>query len=76
MGAEQFSPPVQFVLDFFEYAHLPPHLQAASKPFHDLAVIIAQSSSNQETTVALRHLLAAKDSAVRAALVESRKAKT
>jgi hypothetical protein len=69
------NPAVQFVLDFFEYTHLPEHLQAASKPFHDLAHIIASQSSNQETTVALRHLLAAKDSAVRAALVESRKAK-
>ena len=25
---------------YFAYAHLPPHLQAVSKPFHDLAVAI------------------------------------
>lgn len=31
----------EHILQFFAYAHLPPHLQAVSKPFHDLACAIA-----------------------------------
>ena len=65
-----FTPPIQHVLQFFKYEHLPTHLQAASKPFADLALSIAEQSSNQETTVALRKLLEAKDAAVRAMLVK------
>lgn len=71
------------LLQFFEYAHLPPHLQAVSKPFHDLAHAIVKGDnvpesgtvtigpplpSNPERTVALRKLLEAKDCAVRAVL--------
>lgn len=57
------------LLQFFEYAHLPPHLQAVSKPFgdlaHELALILP---ANAESTTALRKLLEAKDCAVRAVL--------
>jgi ferritin-like protein len=57
------------LLQFFEYAHLPEHLQAVSKPFGDLAHHLdATLPSNAETTVALRKLLEAKDCAVRAVL--------
>ncbi len=71
------------LLQFFSYEHLPPHLQAVSKPFHDLAHAIVKGDnvpesgtvtiggplpSNPERTVALRKLLEAKDCAVRAVL--------
>ena len=52
---------------FFAYAHLPPHLQAVSKPFGDLAAhLVATLPRNPERTVALRKLLESKDAAVRA----------
>lgn len=54
---------------FFQYAYLPEHLQAVSKPFGDLADhIIKTLPRNPEQTVALRKLLEAKDCAVRAKL--------
>lgn len=57
------------MLRFFEYAHLPPHLQAVSGPFCDLArQVVSDLPANPERTVALRKLLEAKDCAVRAAL--------
>lgn len=65
------------ILQFFAYHHLPPHLQAVSKPFCDLANQIVNGDSaldiaalprNPERTVALRKLLEAKDAAVRALL--------
>jgi hypothetical protein len=64
---------------FFNYAHLPAHLQAVSKPFCDLAraIVYGDNSTsleapfaalprNPERIVALRKLLEAKDAAVRA----------
>lgn len=72
-----------YLLQFFLYEHLPPHLQAVSKPFHDLAWAIVHGDNtpesgnvtigealpgNPERTVALRKLLEAKDCAVRAVL--------
>lgn len=57
------------LLQFFAYEHLPPHLQAVSKPFGDLARELAQTlPRNPESTTALRKLLEAKDCAVRAVL--------
>jgi hypothetical protein len=57
------------MMQFFAYEHLPPHLQAVSKPFGELAAqIVADLPSNPERTVALRKLLEAKDCAVRALL--------
>lgn len=57
------------ILHFFHYAHLPEKLQAASKPFCDLAEhIVTTLPRNPERTVALRKLLEAKDAAVRASL--------
>lgn len=62
-------PAIQHVLKFFAYEHLPEKLRAVSKPFGDLAQeVAARAPDNQETTVALRKLLEAKDAAVRAAL--------
>lgn len=55
-----------YMLQFFGYEHLPPHLQEVSKPFSDLAhKIVAELPQNPERTVALRKLLEAKDCAVR-----------
>jgi hypothetical protein len=58
------------MLKWFDYGHLPEHLQEISKPFSDLAkLIIVQSiQAGPERTVALRKLLEAKDAAVRAKL--------
>lgn len=63
------------MLQFFQYAHLPEHLQRVSRPFCDLAhsMVAGDGNSvalpmNPERTVALRKLLEAKDAAVRAVL--------
>lgn len=58
-------------MQFFEYSHLPPHLQEASKPFGDLAKQMVETlPRNPERTVALRKLLESKDAAVRAKLAK------
>lgn len=58
-----------FILQFFEYGHLPEDLQDVSKPFCDLAKSTAASLPlNSESSVTLRKLLEAKDAAVRAYL--------
>jgi len=58
---------MEYLLQFFSYAHLPPHLQTVSKPFADLAnQIVETCPRNPERTTALRKLLEAKDCAVRA----------
>lgn len=55
------------MLKWFAYEHLPDHLQAASKPFCQLAAELCEvCASGPERTVALRKLLEAKDAAVRA----------
>lgn len=65
----KMHPAIQHVLKFFAYDHLPEKLQAVSKPFSELANTVAnRAPDNQETTIALRKLLEAKDAAVRAAL--------
>lgn len=61
-------PGVVHALKQFRYAHLPTHLQAVSKPFHDLALLMVETGTGIELTVGLRKLLEAKDCAVRAAL--------
>ena len=57
------------MMQWFEYAHLPPHLQETSKPFCELALTMTETlERGPERTVALRKLLEAKDAAVRAAV--------
>lgn len=57
------------MMQFFAYAHLPPHLQAVSKPFGDLAQQMVDTlPRNPERSAGLRKLLEAKDCAVRASL--------
>jgi hypothetical protein len=60
---------VEYLLQFFNYEHLPPNLKAASAPFCELAKVVVNTlPENPERTVALRKLLEAKDCAVRALL--------
>ena len=62
-------PSVKAILKYFEYEHLPEHLQVVSQPFHELAhELVEQELEGPELTAALRKLLEAKDCAVRAAL--------
>lgn len=56
------------ILRYFAYAHLPPHLQTISQPFHELAFEMAEELEGPELTAGLRKLLEAKDCMVRAAL--------
>jgi hypothetical protein len=57
------------ILRYFEYGHLPDHLKTVSKPFGELAhLLAAQLPPGPETSTALRKLLEGKDAAVRAAL--------
>lgn len=59
--------PTEYLLQFFEYSHLPENLQKISKPFGELAkLLVGTLPSNPERTTALRKLLEAKDCAVRA----------
>lgn len=58
-------------LQFFAYAHLPPHLQAVSRPFGELARVIVETlPANREREKALDKLLEAKDASVRALLAQ------
>lgn len=73
MTEAQATPPrhpaIAHVLQYFAYQHLPERLQSISRPFCVLAEEVAsRAPQSQETTVALRKLLEAKDAAVRAAL--------
>lgn len=57
------------ILTFFQYGHLPEHLQKVSTPWNTLAWKTARTlPQNAETSTALRKLLEGKDAAVRAAL--------
>lgn len=57
------------ILRYFEYEHLPKHLQKISKPFADLAgEMNAGMPDSAEKTAGFRKLLEAKDCFVRASL--------
>lgn len=58
------------IMQYFEYTHLPEHLQAVSKPFCELAQEVLKLPCNPERSTALRKLLEAKDCAVRAKLAK------
>lgn len=58
--------PYYEILQFFVYGHLPPALQAVSRPFAELAQQMAGNRGCPETEAGLRKLLEAKDCAVRA----------
>lgn len=62
-------PSVAGVLKHFRFEHLPPHLQAISKPCAELAIAMADLlPENPDLTCGLRDLLTAKDNFVRAKL--------
>lgn len=57
------------IMQFFAYAHLPEKLQAVSRPFGELALLLCHTlPRSAERAAGLRKLLEAKDCAVRAAL--------
>lgn len=59
------------MLKYFNWTHLPPHLQAVSQPFEQLAnQLCGVLPASAERTVALRKLLESKDAAVRAKVYE------
>lgn len=69
MTGETRHPATTNLTRFFEYKHLPPHLQAVSAPCGDLAAAMAAVlPDGPELTAGLRKLLEAKDCFVRAAL--------
>ncbi|SDK81610.1 hypothetical protein [Lacicoccus qingdaonensis] len=58
-------------MDFFEYKHLPEHLQEVSKPLGELAKQMDESLiAGDEKEAGMRKLLEAKDCFVRAKLEE------
>jgi hypothetical protein len=61
--------PTNEIMNFFEYKHLPAHLQQVSKLFFMLAMTLdASLRQSEEKTTMLRKLLEAKDCAVRASM--------
>lgn len=57
------------MLQFFKWKHLPPHLQDHSRSFAvQAANLVRKTPRCPERTASLRHLLEAKDCAVRAQL--------
>lgn len=72
----ELPPNIITLLRYFEYSHLPTHLQAASVPFKKTAWALADAlPPSAELTAGLRKLLEAKDCMVRAALDASREDK-
>lgn len=56
-------------MKYFEYAHLPEHLQQLSKPIGELAKLMNETlPDSAEKSAGLRKLLEAKDCLVRAKL--------
>ncbi|CAH0528428.1 hypothetical protein CTH30272_02112 [Allocatenococcus thiocycli] len=57
------------IMKYFEYSHLPDHLQEVSKPIGDLAKQMDEAlPDGPEKSAGLRKLLEAKDCLVRAKL--------
>lgn len=66
---EDRHPGTTGLLRFFEYKHLPEHLQPISRECAELAeTMVASLADGLELTTGLRKLLEAKDCFVRAAL--------
>lgn len=67
LGVKEAVAQTDPLLQFFEFGHLPEHLQVVSSKFYEAAhSLIALVPRNPERTVALRKLMEAKDCAVRA----------
>lgn len=57
------------IMQYFQFSHLPPHLQAVSEPIGKLAEQMNRNLPNgPEKSAGLRKLLEAKDCLVRASL--------
>lgn len=57
------------IMQYFNYQHLPPHLQATSQPIGDLATQMDKTlPPSAEKSAGLRKLLEAKDCFVRASV--------
>jgi hypothetical protein len=67
-------PAVLEILEFFEYKHLPEHLQEISKPVGELAEEMSHKGAGAELTAGLRHLMEAKDCFVRATIYAKKQA--
>lgn len=66
-------PSTEHLLSLFEYKHLPPHLQAISKPISDLAhALTDQLQDGPELSVGLRCLWDAKNNLVMQAVIDRR----
>ncbi|MDF2968379.1 MAG: hypothetical protein K0Q93_2157 [Nocardioidaceae bacterium] len=64
-------PSVSHFAHLFDHDHLPPHLAAVSRLFHDLAQrLLDVLSDGPELVAGLRKLVEAKDCAVRQLLVD------
>lgn len=63
---DALPPPLEPLLKFFTYQHLPERLQLASKPFCEVAEEVVRTWPRcPERTICLRKLLEAKDASVR-----------
>lgn len=61
-------------IQFFEYEHLPKHLQEISKPLYELAHLLEDTlPDGPEKSAGMRKLLEAKDCFVRAKLEQTKK---
>ena len=70
-------PSTAAILEFFEYDHLPPHLQMVSGQFKAMAETMVENlGEGPETTVGLRKLLEAKDCFVRQAVKKAKENKS
>lgn len=70
-GGPTRGPMREHIEQFFDYMHLPAHLQEVAAPFAQLArMVVATLPRNPERTVCLRKLLEAKDAAVRARIAK------
>lgn len=68
-NSEKNSGEKDFKMKYFDYLHLPENLQRISKPIHELAhAMVETSKDNHELNAGLRKLLEAKDCFVRAGL--------
>ncbi len=60
--------------EWFNYQHLPEHLQAASKLFYDVAVAMEElcPTNSDQRTIAFQKLIEVKDAYVRACILNKR----
>jgi hypothetical protein len=63
---------MHYLAQFFEFRHLPPHLQEIAQPFAVLVQkILTTLPDNPERTTALRKMLEARDCSLRASIFKA-----